>query len=82
MGVLATAYLMMNREGYKQVATRAQQSPALRTEAAVDPALNFLFEMETGLERLPKPDRTEQKRVPTEAPVFKKKGPIIFDLGK
>ncbi len=53
VGVLLTAYLMMNRDGNAHIPFRSFEAPAtLRTEAQVlDPGLNQLFETETALTR-------------------------------
>jgi hypothetical protein len=69
LGVLVTAYLMMNREGNARIPMRALQGPSLRTEALVlDPAVNQLFEMEDALSKLPqdKPVNSRQKRSPSD----------------
>jgi hypothetical protein len=67
VGVLMTAYLMMNQDGNARIPVRSFQSPAtLRTEAQVmDPGLNQLFEMENALTRR-KGVVAPKKRVPSD----------------
>ena len=68
MGVLSTAYLMMNKEGNANVPFRALQTPSYRMDAQVgNPALNQLFEMENKLSGLKAPPAKEDlKRLPTQ----------------
>ena len=69
MGVLVTAYLMMNREGNAHIPMRALPGPSnLRTEAFVlDPGVNQLFEMEDALSKLPRnSEPAMQKRAPSD----------------
>ena len=67
VGVLLTAYLMMNRDGNAHIPFRSFQSPSnLRTEAQIlDPGLNQLFEMENAL-TLHKGTQPNKKRVPSD----------------
>jgi hypothetical protein len=69
LGVLVTAYLMMNREGGARIPLRTLESPVYRTETmVVDPALNQLFEVEDALSKVPtKPTPEGTKRVPAKA---------------
>jgi len=69
MGVLVTAYLMMNREGNAHIPMRALPGPSnLRTEALVlDPGVNQLFEMSDALSKLPRENEPPfQKRAPSD----------------
>lgn len=68
IGVLFTAYLMMNREGNARIPLRAFENSGLRSEAAVDPGVNQLFEMEDAFNKLPKEKRPSQNR--SSADVF------------
>jgi hypothetical protein len=67
IGVLLTAYLMMNRDGNARIPFRSFESPSsLRTEAQVlDPSLNQLFEMENALNKR-KGIASPKKRVPSD----------------
>ena len=66
VGVLLTAYLMMNKEGNARIPLRAVQAPSYRTEAtALDPAVNQLFLMEDQLSKLPK--EKIKSRVPSDS---------------
>lgn len=65
IGVLFTAYLMMNKDG-TVAPLRAVSGPMYRTEAgSLDPAVNELFQMEDQLAKMPK-DK-EKLRTPSEA---------------
>ena len=66
IGVLLTAYLMMNKEGNARIPLRAVQAPVMRSEAtALDPAVNQLFQMEDQLSKLPK-ENSKRGRIPSD----------------
>jgi hypothetical protein len=68
IGVLFTAYLMMNSDGNSRVPLRALQAPTFRNEAAVtDPAITQLLEMEEVLAKLKKDKSDDLKRVPSQS---------------
>lgn len=80
VGVLVTAYLMMNSENQREPLLRAFQatSPVYRPEAAtLDPGLNQLFEMEQVLSKMRKERTEEQKRLPTQALPTKNKPSFV-----
>lgn len=59
LGVLITAYMMMNKENTR-VPLRAVQTPSsMRSEASVDSGVGQLFQMEDELSKLP-PDKRRQ----------------------
>jgi len=66
IGVLFTAYLMMNTDTNARIPFRTVETAPLRTDAQVlDPGLNQLFEMENALNR--RKDLTHSKRrVPSD----------------
>ena len=60
VGVLATAYLMMNKDGSAGFAFRSFESPTLKTEAGLaDPAVTSLLEMEDALTTNLKKEKAE-----------------------
>lgn len=62
VGVLLTAYLMMNQEGNARIPGRSFQSTTFRAEAQVlDPAVSQLLEMEEALSRMRKNRRDDYK---------------------
>jgi len=70
MGAFLTAYLMMDNDLKSRSPYRAVKTPPLVSEAAVDSALDSLFEFEKGLTQ--KNSEKEQKRVPSQT-ILKKK---------
>lgn len=66
MGVLLTAYMMMNQGATLSVPNRNFQNGGFRAEAqAVDPAIRQLLEMENALAKVPK-EKAKDERVPSE----------------
>jgi hypothetical protein len=66
IGVLFTAYLMMNTDINARVPLRTVETAPLRTEAQIlDPGLNQLFEMENALNGR-KDSIHSKKRVPSD----------------
>lgn len=75
MGVLLTAYMMMNQGTSLRVPNRNFQSGGFRAEAqVVDPAVSQLLEMENALAKVPSENRTPKApasgegRLPSQAP--------------
>lgn len=67
MGVLVTAYLMLDRDLNANIQARPMEVGSFRaTEGAVDPALGRLFEMEAELSKVRQPRLDLKKRVPTD----------------
>jgi len=70
VGVLLTAYMMMNQGAGPLAPNRNfQQNGAFRSEAqAVDPAVSRLLEMENALAKVPKdkPKSPQEERAPSE----------------
>jgi hypothetical protein len=69
MGVLLTAYMMMNQGATLRVPNRNFQNGAFRSEAqVVDPAIGQLLEMENALAKVPREkEKSGEGRIPTEA---------------
>ncbi len=68
MGVLLTAYMMMNQGATLTSPNRNFQNSSFRAEAqAVDPAINQLLEMENALAKVPK-EKAKEDRLPTGQP--------------
>jgi hypothetical protein len=68
-GVLLTAYFMMNGAGNSRLPLQALRGNPLRTDAAIDPAVQQLIQMEQELVRIKKAKQEiEQKRLPSEIP--------------
>jgi len=59
-----TAYLMMDNSFNSRVPYRSVTAPPLVMEAAVNPALNSLFEVEKGLGKMDESVQ-KQKRIPS-----------------
>lgn len=68
LGVLATSYLLMSREGNVRNNLAGASSTQYRVEANfLDPALTSLFEMENALANLPKPPQKNPKKPEPES---------------
>ena len=65
LGAFVTAYLMMDRNLNARVPYRPVQTPAMVSEANIDPALGSLFEIEKGLGKLNQLEK-DQKRIPSQ----------------
>jgi hypothetical protein len=69
MGVLLTAYLMMNQGTSLNVPNRNFQNGGFRSEAqVVDPAVRELLDMENALAKVPKEKSREKAQESSEAP--------------
>ena len=70
VGVLITAYMMINSEGSSHLPLRAMDTPnpTFRSEATVDPALQELFQMEAALGQIKKDKNISEKRMPSQVP--------------
>ncbi len=76
MGVLLTAYMMMNQGTSLRVPNRNFQSGGFRAEAqVVDPAVSQLLEMENALAKVPSENRPPRAssngegRIPSQGPL-------------
>lgn len=71
VGVLATAYLMMNRSEDHGFLFRSQ-APSYQVEARMaDPAVSKLLEMESAFQELSKEKKKDDKRLPADVRVFR-----------
>ncbi len=64
LGVLVTAYLMMDNSFNARIPYRPINSPQLVMEANLNPGLDSLFEVEKGLGKMDE-GKPKQKRIPS-----------------